>query len=127
VVANEVKELAKGTARATEEIGQKIEAIQNDTQSAVEAIAQIGNIIKHVNDISNNIAAAVEEQTVTTNEISRNVTEAASGTGEIAHNIAGVATAAHDTTRGATDTQVAAKALSEMATILQSLVGRFSI
>ena len=72
MVANEVKELAKGTARATEEIGQKIEAIQNDTQGAVEAIAQIRNIIQEVNDISNNIAAAVEEQTVTTNEISRN-------------------------------------------------------
>ena len=72
MVANEVKELAKGTARATEEIGQKIEAIQNDTHGAVEAIAQIRNIIKEINDISNNIAAAVEEQTVTTNEISRN-------------------------------------------------------
>jgi methyl-accepting chemotaxis protein len=127
VVANEVKELAKGTARATEEIGQKIEAIQNDTRSAVEAIAQIGSIIKDVNDISNNIAAAVEEQTVTTNEISRNVTEAASGIGEIAHNISGVATAAQDTTKGATDTQTAAKALSQMAAELQSLVGRFSI
>lgn len=127
VVANEVKELAKGTARATEEIGQKIEAIQSDTRSAVEAIAQIGNIIKDVNDISNNIAAAVEEQTVTTNEISRNVTEAASGTGEIAHNISGVATAAQDTTKGAADTQTAAKALSEMAAELQNLVGRFSL
>ncbi len=127
VVANEVKELAKGTARATEEIGQKIEAIQQDTRSAVEAIAQIGNIIKDVNDISNNIAAAVEEQTVTTNEISRNVTEAASGTGDIAHNIAGVATAALDTTRGAADTQTAAKSLSAMAAELQSLVGRFQL
>jgi methyl-accepting chemotaxis protein len=127
VVANEVKELAKETARATEEIGQKIEAIQNDTRSAVDAIAQIGNIIKEINDISNNIAAAVEEQTVTTNEISRNVTEAAGGTGEIAHNIAGVATAAQDTTRGATDTQTAARALSEMAAELQNLVGRFQL
>jgi len=127
VVANEVKELAKETARATEEIGQKIEAIQNDTRSAVEAIAQIGNIINEINDISNNIAAAVEEQTVTTNEISRNVSEAAGGTGEIAHNIAGVATAAQDTTRGASDTQVAAKALSEMAAELQNLVGRFQL
>jgi methyl-accepting chemotaxis protein len=125
VVANEVKELAKGTARATEEIGQKIEAIQQDTRSAVDAIAQIGNIIKDVNDISNNIAAAVEEQTVTTNEISRNVTEAASGTGDIAHNIAGVATAAQDTTKGAADTQTAARALSEMAAELQNLVNRF--
>ncbi len=127
VVANEVKELARGTARATEEIGQKIEAIQGDTRSAVEAIAQISNIIKEVNDISNNIAAAVEEQTVTTNEISRNVTEAASGTGDIAHNIAGVATAAQDTTRGAADTQTAARALSEMASELQNLVGRFRL
>ena len=125
VVANEVKELAKETARATEEIGQKIEAIQNDTRSAVEAIAQISNIIKEINDISNNIAAAVEEQTVTTNEISRNVSEAASGTTDIAHNISGVATAAQDTTRGAADTQIAARALSEMAAELQSLVARF--
>ena len=125
VVANEVKELARGTARATEEIGQKIEAIQTDTRSAVDAIAQITNIIKEINDISNNIAAAVEEQTVTTNEISRNVTEAASGTGDIAHNIAGVATAAQDTTRGAADTQIAARALSEMAAELQNLVSKF--
>src|SRR5579884_3876613 len=99
VVANEVKELAKETARATEDIGQKIEAIQHDTRVSVDAIAQIGNIIKEINDISNNIAAAVEEQTVTTNEISRNVTEAANGTTDIASNIAGVATAAQDTTR----------------------------
>ena len=125
VVANEVKELAKGTARATEEIGQKIEAIQKDTHGAVEAIAEIRNIIQEVNDISNNIAAAVEEQTVTTNEISRNAGEAAGGTVQIAHNISGVATAAQDTTRGAADTQVAARALSEMAAELQNLVGRF--
>ena len=127
VVANEVKELAKETARATEDIGQKIEAIQHDTSISVDAIAQIGNIIKEVNDISNNIASAVEEQTVTTNEISRNVTEAANGTTEIASNIAGVATAAQDTTRGAADTQTAARALSEMAAELQTLVGRFRL
>ena len=93
VVANEVKELAKGTARATEEIGQKISAIQHDTRSAVEAIAEIGSIINQINDVSNTIASAVEEQTATTNEIGRNVSEAANGTGEIARNISGVATA----------------------------------
>jgi len=125
VVANEVKELAKETARATEEIGQKIETIQNDTSGAVEAIGQISAIIKNINDISNNIAAAVEEQTATTNEIGRNVAEAATGTGDIAHNISGVATAAKDTTRGAADTQTAAKALSEMAAELQRLLSRF--
>ncbi len=73
VVANEVKELAKETAKATEDISQKIEAIQTDTRGAVAAIGQIGTIINQINDIQNTIASAVEEQTATTNEISRNV------------------------------------------------------
>ena len=123
----EFKELAKRTSRATEEIGKKIEAIRNDTRSAVEAIIRIGEIINEVDDNSNNIAAAVEEQTVTTNEINRNVADAATGAGEIANNISGVATAAQDTTRGAADTQTAAKALSEMSAELQNLVARFQI
>ena len=126
VVANEVKELAKQTARATEEIGQKIEAIQTDTRSAVRAIDEISQIINQVNDISNSIASAVEEQTVTTNEIGRSVTEAATGVNDIARNIGGVASAAHDTTRGAGDTQTAAQALSRMASDLQSVVAKFT-
>ena len=73
VVANEVKELAKQTAKATEDIGRKIEAIQVDTKGAVAAIEEIGTIINQINDISNSIATAVEEQTVTTNEIGRSV------------------------------------------------------
>jgi methyl-accepting chemotaxis protein len=127
VVANEVKELAKETAKATEEIGQKIEAIQADTKGAVQAIGEIGTIINQINDISNTIASAVEEQTATTNEIGRNITEAAKGAGEIAQNITGVATAAQSTTSGANDTQAAAKALSEMAAQLQSQVGKFKV
>lgn len=126
VVANEVKELAKETAKATEEIGQKIEAIQGDTKGAVQAIGEISAIINQINDISNNIASAVEEQTVTTNEIGRNVTEAAKGTGEIAKNIGGVAVAAENTTRGAGDTQKAAQALTSMASQLQGLVSKFT-
>lgn len=125
VVANEVKELAKETAKATEEIGRKIEAIQTDTKEAVQAIAEIGTIINQISDISNTIACAVEEQTATTNEIGRNVTDAARGAGEIATNISGVATAAQSTTKGATDTQSAAKALSGMAVQLEALVTRF--
>ncbi|MGD1106850.1 MAG: methyl-accepting chemotaxis protein, partial [Terracidiphilus sp.] len=89
VVANEVKELAKQTAEATEEIGQKIEAIQGNTKGAVTAIEEISSIINQVNDISNSIASAVEEQTVTTNEIGHSVTEAAKGVGDIAKNIGG--------------------------------------
>ena len=125
VVANEVKELAKETARATEEIGQKIEAIQGDTKAAVQAIAEITGIINQINDISNTIASAVEEQTATTNEIGRNVTEAAKGTEEIASNISSVAKAAQETTTGASDTQKAARALSDMASQLAALVARF--
>ena len=127
VVANEVKELAKETAKATEDIGQKIEAIQEDTKGSVQAIGEISSIINQINDISNTIASAVEEQTVTTNEIGRNVTEAAKGTGEIAKNISGVAEAAKDTTQGASDTQGAAQALSTMAAELQTLISKFTL
>lgn len=127
VVANEVKELAKETAKATEEIGQKIEAIQGDSKAAVNAIGEVSTIINQINDLSNTIASAVEEQTATTNEIGRNVSEAARGTNEIARNITGVATAAQDTTTGASDTQKAAAALSDMATSLRTLMSRFTV
>jgi methyl-accepting chemotaxis protein len=127
VVANEVKELAKETAKATEEIGQKIEAIQNDTSSAVHAIEEISSIINQVNDISNTIASAVEEQTATTNEIGRSVSDASRGVSEIASNISGVATAAKSTTTGAAGTQTAAKSLHGMAAQLQELVSHFKL
>ncbi|MDX2052227.1 MAG: GAF domain-containing protein [Polyangiaceae bacterium] len=125
VVANEVKELAKETAKATEDISQKIEAIQGDTHMAVEAIARISEIIRQINDIQATIAAAVEEQTATTNEISRNVSEAARGSSEIADNITSVAQAAQETTTVATKTQEAANALGRMAADLTKLVARF--
>ncbi len=126
VVANEVKELAKQTAKATEEIGQKIEAIQGVTKGAVTAIEEISTIINQINDISNSIASAVEEQTATTNEIGKSVTEAATGVGDIAKNIGGVALAAKNTTQGANDTQKASQELSHMAAQLQKVVSRFT-
>ncbi|MEI9811349.1 MAG: methyl-accepting chemotaxis protein [Acidobacteriota bacterium] len=126
VVANEVKELAKQTAKATEEISQKIEAIQGDTKAAVGAIGEIGTIINQINDISNSIASAVEEQTVTTNEINRSMSEASKGVGDITRNISGVAMAAKETTQGANDTQKASRELSEMAARLQAAVARFT-
>ena len=127
VVANEVKELAKQTAKATEDISRKIEAIQGDTKNAVGAIGQISGVIKQVNDISNTIATAVEEQNATTNEMARNVGEAAKGSGEITKNIAGVADAAKSTTQGSEDSLKAAQTLSKMSTDLQNLVGQFKI
>ncbi|HXE57019.1 MAG TPA: methyl-accepting chemotaxis protein, partial [Gemmatimonadales bacterium] len=125
VVANEVKELARQTARATEDIGRKIGAIQGDTRSAVGAIREISEIIGRINDIQTTIASAVEEQTVTTNEIGRNVTEAAQGSGEISRNIGGVAQAAQSTTEGAANSQQAAAGLARMAAELQELVNGF--
>lgn len=127
VVANEVKELAKETAKATEDISRKIEAIQTDTKAAVDAIVSISGVVHQINDISNTIATAVEEQNATTNEMSRNVSEAAHGSGEITGNIAGVAEAAQGTTRGATETQKASQQLVETSTQLRRLVEQFKL
>lgn len=127
VVANEVKELAKETARATEDIGQKIDAIQGDTRDAVSAISGISEVIGRINDIQATIASAVEEQTATTNEIARSVTEAAAGAGGIAEDVTQVATAADDTRRGVVDTQQSATELAAMARELKELVGRYRV
>jgi len=123
VVANEVKELAKQTASATEEISQKIEAIQQDTKGAVGAIDQIGKVIGRINDISNTIATAVEEQAATTAEIARNASEAALGSNEISKNIANVSQAARNTTEGANNTLAAAAELAKLAAALKDVVG----
>jgi len=127
VVANEVKELAKQTALATEDISRKITAIQTDTQGAVEAISGISGVIHQVNDISSTIATAVEEQSATTNEMTRNVSNAARGSEEITLNISGVAEAARSTSQSAMESQKASRELADMATQLQNLVSQFKI
>jgi methyl-accepting chemotaxis protein len=127
VVANEVKELAKETAKATEDISQKIEAIQSDTKGAVSAIGEISGVIAKISDIQNTIASAIEEQSATTNEIIRNLAEAAKGSTDISRNIGGVAEAAHTTSAGASETQQSAKGLEKMAAELQGLVSRFKV
>ena len=125
VVANEVKELAKETSKATEDISRKIQAIQSDTTSAVDAIAEISMIINQVNDIAGTIASAVEEQAATTSEMGRNVSEAARGAAEIAQNISGVAQSAQSTSQGASETQQSSLELSKLAANLSSLVAKF--
>jgi len=127
VVANEVKELAKQTAKATEEIGHKITAIQTNTTGAVEAIGSIKIVIDKISHISGVIATAVEEQSATTNEMSRNVGEAAKGAGEISNNIAGVAEAAQSTSNSVAEAQKATEHLAEMAQQLRQLVGQFKV
>jgi methyl-accepting chemotaxis protein len=125
VVATEVKELAQETARATEDIARRVQAIQGDTAGAVEAIAEISGIIGRINDYQLTIASAVEEQSATTGEMNRNVAEAAAGAGEIAANITGVATAAEVTTAGVAESQQAVTELARMSSDLQSAVSRF--
>ncbi|HRA49851.1 methyl-accepting chemotaxis protein, partial [Actinotalea sp.] len=127
VVAGEVKELAQETARATEDIARKVEAIQADTAEAVTAIGGISDIIDSINGFQTTIASAVEEQTATTNEMNRNVTEAATGSGEIAANISGVADAADMTTRGVGESQNAVRELARMSSDLRVLVGQFTV
>jgi methyl-accepting chemotaxis protein len=125
VVANEVKELAQETAKATEDISRRVEAIQADTRGAVQAIGEISSIIARINDSQSTIAAAVEEQTATTTEMNRNVAEAAQSAGQIAENIEAVASATSSTTRAMNDAQAAIDEVARMATSLHSSVARF--
>src|ERR1700730_1620841 len=125
VVANEVKELAKQTAKATEDISQRIRNIQENTKGAVQAIGTIGTVINKINQIAGTIAAAVEQQDATTNEMSRNVAAAARGSEEITRNISGVAEAAQSASRGVDESQQSVKELAQMSTQLRELVGQF--
>lgn len=123
VVANEVKELAKQTSQATEDIIRKIAMIQDDTQQAVDAIGQVSGIIRQISESQNAIASAVEEQSAMTGEISRNISEVAAGSSEIARNITRVAEAAKNTSEGTHSTMRAAGDIEAMADDLLSLVG----
>ncbi len=126
VVANEVKELAKETAKATEDISQKITAIQQDTQRSVESIAGILTIINQIAEYQDTIASAVEEQAATTSEMARSVNDASRGSTEITANMQAVANAADSTASGASDSQRAATELARMSADLQALVSQFT-
>lgn len=127
VVANEVKELARQTAKATEVISGSIAAIQADTKGAMVSIEEISSIIIKINDISSLIASAVEEQAATTGEMGRSVSTAASSSANIASNIGTVSDAAQSTTEGAANTQQAASDLARIASELQEIVAKFKV
>lgn len=125
VVANEVKELAKETATATEDISRKIDAIQGDTGEAISAIERIGDIISEINDLQSRIAGAVEEQSSTSNAVAQSLGEAAQATDEITRNIGGVAEAAGGTSQAASATQSSAQDLANLAGELRKIIQRF--
>ncbi|GAB78927.1 Methyl-accepting chemotaxis protein [Austwickia chelonae] len=125
VVASEVKELAQETAKATEDISQRVGQIQIDTEAAVTAISQISRIISQINDTQSTIASAVEEQTATTQEMSRNVQDAADGASGIAHSVELAVGAAATYSHVAENMNQVSEELSVQADELESLVGRF--
>jgi len=125
VVANEVKHLANQTARATEDIGNQIGAVQTATRDAVGAIDGITQTVRRISQIAATIAAAVEEQTAATQEIARNVQEAARGTQEVTGNITGVTHAAGETGRAAEQVLDAAGILARQSETLRGSVNEF--
>jgi methyl-accepting chemotaxis protein len=141
VVATEVKELARQTAAATEDIRKRIEGIQATTGKAVRSIDQVGEVIRRVNDVSRTIASAVEEQSITTKEIAKNVAqtssavdvvargvvESAAASQEISRNVVGVDEAAKQSLSGAAQTMEAGATLASLSDQLQSLVGQFKV
>ncbi len=126
VVAGEVKDLAQETARATEDISRRVEAIQGDTEGAVVAIQQISEIVGRIATYQHTIAAAVEEQTATTGEMSRGVGEAATGSEQIASNVNGVADAAKASATALSELADATDDLSAIASQLKTQVGVFN-
>jgi methyl-accepting chemotaxis protein len=125
VVASEVKDLAQETARATEDIHTRVNAIQQDTTGAVEVINRISEVIAQINDFQTTIASAVEEQTATTGEMSRSIAEVAAGSQRIATNISDVSSASAATVGGVNQTLEASTEVSRTAEELRTLVGAF--
>ena len=141
VVAGEIKALAQQTAEATNEIGNKITAVQTTTNESVTAIDSIVNIINEINEIVISVASAIEEQSVTTQEIANNVAQAAQGIQEVSENVGQTSAAAKEVTKDITEVSQAANEmnagsrqietsageLSKLAEQLNQLVSRFKI
>ena len=139
VVANEIKELAKETARATEEIKSRISGIQGTTEETIKEISEISTVINDVSEIVATIVTAMEEQSVTTREISGNVSQASQGmeevnqnvaqgsdvSAEIARDIAEVNQSANEISSSSGQVKLSAEDLAGLAKGLSQLVGQF--
>lgn len=127
VVANEVKELAKETAKATEQIDGTINSIQRDTDGAVKAIAEIAQIVQRINEYQDTVMVAMNEQSSATNEINRSIQEAASSSAQIASSIEHVAKDSSTVQSNADQASKAARELEELSTTLNGITQRFQI
>ncbi len=141
VVANEIKELAKQTAAATEDIKSRIASVQSSTAGGIAEISKVSLVIHEISDIVSSIAAAIEEQSTVTRDISRHIAEASTGvqdanlrvaetsgaTLEIAREIAGVDHATVEMADGSEQVKVSAIELSRVAEQLQAAMQRFRV
>jgi methyl-accepting chemotaxis protein len=141
VVANEVKELARQSAAATEDIRKQVSLIQDNAGASMRSLDEVAKVIEQVSHISSSIAASVEEQSATTSEIvgtvhkvstatselSMNVQQTSEGASEVARNISGVSQASADAAKGAVRISTSATQLDGLATTLSQLVGTFKV
>lgn len=141
VVANEIKELAKQTAMATEQIKSQISGIQGTTEETVTEITEISDIINNVSEIVTTIVTAVEEQSVTTQEIADSVGQASQGTQEVSQNVAQSSNVSKDIARdiaevhqsadeistSSSQVKLSAEEVADLAKTLNQLVGRFKV
>jgi len=125
VVANEVKSLANQTAKATEEIARRVDAVQRQTGDVVSALDEVGASIHGLEEVANQIAAAVEQQNAATREISRNIEQAAGGTAQVSANVTSIREAAGRNGDGATQVRAASEKLSGSADSLRRSVEDF--
>jgi len=126
VVANEVKELAKETAKATEDISIRIAAIQADANDAGDVIGQISRIIEQIENYQTTVSAAVEEQTAKTREISNNVRSSAKGSDDVSQGIAMIAEKVSNSRRSAEHVDASAVTLKEIVNRLNQLLSIYS-
>lgn len=141
VVAHEIKELARQTAEATEDIKEKVEAIQSSTRGTMSDLERISQVIEQVREIVNTIASSIEEQSTVTKDIARNVSGAAEGVKEanervgqistvsqaVAKDIAAVNAAAGDISTGSEQVLTSSSELARVAENLKLTVGRFKV
>jgi methyl-accepting chemotaxis protein len=125
VVAHEVKALAEQTAKATSEIGQNVGLIQTSTRNAVDAVREIGHAVNNINEVTSNIAGAVDQQDAATREISANAQSAAEGNETLVANIGSLRDAIGETSKAATSVLAASSDLTSTAETLSSEVDKF--
>jgi methyl-accepting chemotaxis protein len=125
VVAHEVKSLANQTAKATDDIGKRIDEVQAESAKAVSAIREIAAAVDRMSEVAGSIASAIEEQTAATGEIADNMQQAAAGAGEVSRNIAGVTEASSEVSGAASQVRASTDQLSQQSNQLKGVVERF--